>query len=110
LQVRHINPKSDPQFFSYLHFLAACWGSRSPSEYIGEKELIDSPYLLIPPINFIYMPASENGSSGPGYQLLMDFFNNDWVIPTPDDLDQQLSVPKTGGRAEEAKWTSTTDS
>jgi hypothetical protein len=40
------------------------------------------------------MPASENGSSGPGYQLLMDFFNNDWVIPTPDDLDQQLPVPK----------------
>jgi hypothetical protein len=40
------------------------------------------------------MPASENGASGPGYQLLMDFFNNDWVIPTPDDLDQQLAVPK----------------
>jgi hypothetical protein len=40
------------------------------------------------------MQASENGSSGPGYHLLMDYFNNDWLVPTPEDLDQKLSVPK----------------
>lgn len=24
----------------------------------------------------------------------MDFFGNDWAIPTPEDLDQKLSIPK----------------
>lgn len=61
-------------------------------QFIGDEELIDAPRLTVPPIPFVAIPS--NGSSGPGYQLLMDFFNNDWVMPRDGDLERKISVPK----------------
>jgi hypothetical protein len=68
-----------------------CWNSHLTSQFIGDEELIDAPRLAIPPITFVAVPS--NGSFGPGIRLLMDFFNNDWVMPREEDWNRKISVP-----------------
>lgn len=70
---------------------SGCWNSHLTEQFIGDEELIDAPRFTIPPISFVPIVGE---STGPGFRLLMDFFNNDWAMPKESMYNRKVSVPK----------------
>jgi hypothetical protein len=62
---------------------AACWGGALPEAFIALNELVSVPRLLIPPLMW--------HESDHGYQLVLDFFRNDWMVRVDDD--RTIPVP-----------------
>lgn len=75
-------------------FLAA-YPEESPPEpfYIRVIDNIPAPKLIVPPISFIAVPASDDGNTGPGFRLLFDFFQNNWTVPSAEQLARSVPIP-----------------
>jgi hypothetical protein len=73
-------PNGNP--ISPINF-AACWGDTIPEVFIALNELVGAPRLLIPPLMWRKYDH--------GYQLVLDFFRNDWMVRVDDD--RTIPVP-----------------
>lgn len=49
----------------------------------------------MPPITFV--PVLASAKSGPGFRLMLDFFNNDWMLPSEDEVESKVLIPNMEG-------------
>jgi hypothetical protein len=55
--------------------------------------------LVVPPITFVPVLASDK--YGPGFRLMLDFFNNDWMLPSEDEVESKVLIPNMEGAGRE---------
>lgn len=59
------------------------------------ERTIPAAKLVVPPITFVPVPASDK--CGPGFRVMLDFFNNDWLLPREDELETSVLIPNMEG-------------
>ncbi|KAH8660515.1 hypothetical protein BX600DRAFT_514115 [Xylariales sp. PMI_506] len=64
---------------------AACWNGVEPTAFIGLDKKIAALELLLAPIQFC--------DHDQGFQLMVDFFRNDWVRTSRVDDENTIAVP-----------------
>jgi hypothetical protein len=78
---------------------AACWNWSTPEAFIDVERTIPTVKLVVPPITFVPVLASDK--SGPGFRLMLDFFNNDWMLPSEDEVESKVLIPNMEGAGRE---------
>ena len=78
---------------------AACWNWSTPRAWLDVEETIPTAKLVVPPITFVAVPATDK--NGPGFRLMLDFFNNDWQLSSGEDVEHHVVVPNMENNGEE---------
>lgn len=76
---------------------ASCWNDEGPEDFIqpSNNHSIPSPKMILPPISFIPVRGTKEGENG--FHLVLDFFNNDWVMAKEEErerMEREIPVPK----------------
>jgi hypothetical protein len=60
-----------------------------PTDWVNSEDSVPAPRFLLPPLAFVAIPATA--THGAGFRLMMDFFQNDWVLYSREAMAKDLS-------------------